>query len=537
MPADKPQREDEHEIRVNISGMGSLTTNFKFENDNPQTANRIVEEHGRLGSESYTTCTGKLPIKAKIKGEDIKANIFFVAYLMDGKEAKERPLMFVFNGGPGSSSVWLHLGALGPRRVKMQQEGWMPNPPYTLEENEATWLHDFDLVFIDPVGTGYSRAEKPEDNAKFWNIHADIDSLGDFIRRFLNKYERWESPLFLCGESYGTTRAAGLAGHLFNMGVALNGLVLISPVLNFQTLRFTQGNDLPYALYLPSFAATNWYHDVSDADDSVKRVRVPDEDSEERELIIQNNTEKLRSFVEELRSFVAEDYTQALMQGEKVDPTPIKDKLKDYTGLNEDYLQQSNWRINIQRFCKELLRHEGLTVGRLDSRFKGVDDVVVAEFPEFDPSYSAIVPPFTAMFNQFVRVELGYEEPDDEEYQILSFDVNRNWTFDEGVFPDTSKALHDAMKQNPYMHLFVAMGYYDLATPFYAIEYTLEHSGLQSTIDRHKKTGESADASPDRIHKKYYEAGHMVYLHEPSLEQLKKDIVEFRTAAFVTEES
>lgn len=521
MPADTPQHDDEHEIRMNISGMGTLTTTFKFEEDK-KTPNRIVEEQHDLSSkETYTTHTGKLPIKIKVDGEDIKAHIFFVAYLMDGEEAKDRPLMFVFNGGPGSSSVWLHLGALGPKRVKMQLEGWMPKPPYELVDNaNCTWLKDFDLVFIDPVGTGYSRAEKPEDNQKFWNIHKDIESLGDFIRRFLNQYERWQSPLFLCGESYGTTRAAGLAGHLFSKGIALNGLVLISPVLNFQTLRFTQGNDLPYALYLPSYAATAHYHRNS----------------------LQNPTytlmsESLASIIERAKKFVRDEYNKLLMDGDQSRDGCAAGEMVKLLGLRNNYIQQSNWRINIHRFCKELLRDQNLTVGRLDSRFKGVDDVVVAEFPEFDPSYSAIVPPFTAMFNQYVRVELGYEEPADEEYQILSFDVNRNWTFDNGVFPDTSKALHDAMKQNPYMHLFVAMGYYDLATPFYAIEYTLEHSGLQSTIDRHQTTGESLKANPDRIHKAYYEAGHMVYLHQPSLAKLKADMTEFCKAAFPTEES
>ena len=207
----------------------------------------------------YTANTGMMPLKDE-KGEH-NANMFFTAYTLDGVADKaSRPLTFVFNGGPGSASVWLHLGAIGPKRVKMQDEGWLPQPPYQLEDNQQTWLDKTDLVFIDPIGTGYSRALNPDDNKKFWSLQGDLESVGEFIRLYLTKNNRWSSPLFMAGESYGTTRAAGLSGYLIDKGIAFNGIMLISTIINFQTARFVRGNDLPYTLFLPTYTATAWYH-------------------------------------------------------------------------------------------------------------------------------------------------------------------------------------------------------------------------------------------------------------------------------------
>ena len=338
----------------------------------------------------YSVTTGFMPLKSDTG--DVEARLFFMAYTLERSSGPEvRPLMFSFNGGPGSSSVWLHLGALGPKRVKMRADGQMPSPPYKLVDNEQTWLDDTDLVFIDPVGTGYSRPAKPELGKKYWGVQGDIESVGEFIRLYLTRYERWASPLFLVGESYGTTRAAGLSGYLVEKGIAFNGILLVSSILNFQTARFTTGNDLPYPLFLPTYAATAWYH---------------------KKLPPDLQSKPLGDFLREVETFAAADYPNALQKGDRMSAPERQEMVKRvsrYTGLSESYVDESDLRIEIQRFCKELLRREGRTVGRLDSRFRGSDSSGVAERPEFDPSMTAIRPPYTATFNDYVRRSLGYK--------------------------------------------------------------------------------------------------------------------------------
>jgi carboxypeptidase C (cathepsin A) len=446
----------------------------------------------------YTVTTGLMPLKNADSGET-EANIFFMAYTLDQPQnAQVRPLMFVFNGGPGSSSVWLHLGALGPKRVKMQDEGWMPAPPYQLVANEQTWLDFADLVFIDPVGTGYSRPVKADDGKKYWNVKGDLDSVGEFIRLYLTRYERWSSPLFLAGESYGTTRAAGLAGALFDKGVAFNGIFLISTVLNFQTLSFDRGNDLVYTLYMPTYAATAWYHQRLPAD-------------------LQNKP--LAEVLAEVEAWAEGEYTLALMKGDKLDEAERKRILKRlarYTGIETRHIEQSNLRILIRRFCKELLRDDKRTVGRLDSRFKGRDTLAVTEFPDFDPSLTDITPPYTAMMNDYVRRYLSYKT--DTTYEVLSLKVNEAWEWDRRKYPDTSEALRSAVAKNPFMKVFVAQGYYDLATPYWGALYTLNHMDIDPTLR-------------DNICCQYYEAGHMMYLDIPSLTKLKADALDFMKAA------
>lgn len=449
---------------------------------------------------SYTVTTGRLPLTNEEKGE-VEAHVFFVAYTLDRPEGVPpgvRPLTFVFNGGPGSSSVWLHLGAVGPRRVLMQDEGWMPAPPYRLVDNPHTWLDLTDLVFIDPVGTGFSRAVKPELNKQYWSLRGDLQAVGEFIRLYLTRYGRWASPLFLAGESYGTTRAAGLAGHLVDRGIAFNGIVLISTTLNFQTLEFEQGNDLPYALFLPTYTATAWYH---------------------RKLPADLQEKPLRAVLEEVETWAGLEYLIALAKGDRLaesERQAVIRKLARYTGLEPRYIEGTRLRIEIMRFCKELLRDEGRTVGRLDSRFRGLDALAVTERPEFDPSYTAIVPPYTAMLNDYVRRELGYET--DLEYQTLSFKVNAEWQWDQGKYADTSEALRSALARNPYMKVFVAAGYYDLATPYMATYYTLSHMNLAPEQRASIQTAE-------------YEAGHMLYLDLKSLARLKTDVAGFIAGA------
>jgi len=443
---------------------------------------------------SYTATTGIIPLKDEDKDE-ITAGIFFTAYtLNDVADTAARPLIFVFNGGPGSSSVWLHLGAIGPQRVKMQDEGWMPAPPFRLEDNPSTWLDLADLVFIDPVGTGFSRAADPEKKKDFWSVENDLKSVGDFIRLYLTRYKRWHSPLYLAGESYGTTRAAGLAGYLFDRGIAFNGLLLISTVLNFQTISFDQGNDLPFMLFLPTYAATAWYH----------RLLPPD--LQQKSLV---------DFLTEVEAWAETDYTVALSKGDRLtagEREAVIQKLALYTGLEPRFLDYTNLRVRDQHFFKELLRSKKRTVGRLDSRFTGIDRLYVTETPEFDPSMTAIFPPYTAMFNQYVRESLGYET--DATYEILSISVNQAWQWDRGKFPDTSESLRSATSKNPFMKVFLALGYYDLATPHFATEYTLSHMDLDPSVRSNFVTA-------------YYEAGHMLYLDVPSLTRLKSDVSQF----------
>jgi carboxypeptidase C (cathepsin A) len=467
----------------------------------PDSAAPVVTHHRIVvngKSLAYTVTAGRLPLRNE-QG-DTEAQIFFMAYTLDGTgKTPARPLMFSFNGGPGSSSVWLHLGALGPKRVKMRPDGAMPSPPYELVDNPNTWLDQTDLVFIDPVGTGYSRATKPELGKKFWGLQGDLESVGEFIRLYLTRYQRWASPLFLVGESYGTTRAAGLSGYLVERGIAFNGIILVSSVLNFETADFTRGNELPYTLYLPTYTATAWYH----------RKLPPD--LQQRDLA---------ATLREVESWAMGDYSRALAAGDRLPPeqrAAVLDQLARYTGLDRDYLDLSNLRVDIQHFCKQLLRAERRTVGRLDSRFQGIDDLATGETPDFDPSLAAIRPPYTAMFNQYVRGELGYQS--DLVYYILGGGIGPwDWGAGRGGFPDVSGALRDAFSKNPDMKLFVASGHYDLATPYFATDYTLAHLGLEP-------------AERARVTTRQYEAGHMMYIDEGELAKLKRDVSAFITGA------
>lgn len=441
----------------------------------------------------YTSTTGMMPIRNK--AGELEASIFYIAYTLDGvPDAKKRRLMFSFNGGPGSASVWLHMGAIGPKRVRMMDDGALPAAPYQLETNPATWLDETDLVFIDPVGTGYSRAVKPELNKKFSSLRGDIDSVGEFIRLYLGRTNRWLSPLFLVGESYGTTRAAGLSGYLVDRGIALNGILLISTVLNFQTLSFDQGNDLPYPLFLPTYTASAWYHKKLPADLQRK---------------------DLKSVLAEAEQWAAGAYTQALGRGDGLTPAEFSataQQLARYTGLSQKYAEQADLRIDIMKFIRELRRDENLMVGRLDSRLTGPGPRDVTDSAEFDPSMSAIRPPYTAAFNYYVRAELGYES--DLDYYILGGGIAR-WDWgDENRYADVSESLRSAFARNPHMKLYVGCGYYDLATPFFAAGYTLNHMKLPA-------------GARDHIRLHYYEAGHMYYIDVKQLTALKSDAASF----------
>lgn len=467
----------------------------KEKEEKPVATHHEIHVGGRLLK--FTSTAGMLPIR-NADGET-EANIFFIAYTLDSPPAGPRPLMFSFNGGPGSASVWLHLGCIGPKRVKMQAEGEMPAPPFELVDNEYTWLDQTDLVFIDPVGTGYSRAAKKELGKKFWGVQGDIQSVGEFIRLYLTRYERWASPLFLVGESYGTTRASGLSGYLLDRGIALNGIVLVSSVLNFETLEFTRGNDLPYILYLPSYTTTAWFHHKLPAD---------------------LESQDFQKTVHEVEDWAGNGYAEALAKGDHLTPDErqaVIDRLARYTGLPKSYIDDANLRVKQWDFCKELLRDQKRTIGRLDSRFKGIDSSGVSEAPDYDPSEAAVRPPYTALFNDYVRRELAYKS--DKEYYILGGGVHGwDWGSAGQGFPDVTPALHSALVRNPYMKLFVASGYFDLATPFFATQYTLEHLGLDPSLRPNISTGE-------------YDAGHMMYIRSESLAKLKHDVSSFVAGA------
>ncbi|HEV8051034.1 MAG TPA: peptidase S10, partial [Parachlamydiaceae bacterium] len=424
-----------------------------------------------------------------------KASIFYVAYTKDDSGVtRNRPITFCFNGGPGSASVWLHLGVLGPKRVDMDEQGKVAKQPFHLVDNNFSILDMTDLVFIDPVSTGYSRAIPGEDAKQYHGVEKDIQSVAEFIRLYITRNERWESPKFLAGESYGTTRAAGLALELHDTHhLYLDGVMLISSVLNFQTLYARPGNDLPFILFLPTYAATALYHNRLDAN-------------------LQQDVKKTLAEVEE---FAFGDYAEALMHGDRLDKEKRKnvlDKLVQYTGIDRDYIDRSDLRIPIFRFAKEVLRNERSTVGRFDSRLKGIDTDLCSSTFEFDPSFENIVGAFTATFNNYIRSDLKWKR--DEEYKIIA-DV-QPWDFGSATneFLDVGDKLRMVMSKNTMLEVFVASGYFDLATPYFATEYTFSHLGIDPSLK-------------NNVTIEVYEGGHMMYLYYPSLVKLKTDIAHF----------
>ena len=464
----------------------------------PVTTHHEIHVRGKLIK--YTATVGMMPLKNE--KDETEARMFYMAYTLDqaDNDHSKRPLTFTFNGGPGSASAWLHLGAIGPRRVKMQTEGFMPPPPYQLVDNESTWLPQTDLVFIDPIGTGYSKALKPENMKKFLGLHGDTAAVGDFIRLYLSRYERWSSPLFLAGESYGTTRASALSGYLLQReGIAFNGVILLSTVLNFETLEFVPGNDLPYELYLPTYTATAWYHHKLDP--SIGDLQTALHQSEE---------------------FARTTYADALSKGNRLTPderSKVIDGVARLTGLSKQYIDESDLRVDESHFTKELLRNERLNVGRLDSRFTGIEDPLINAASSSDPTETSIRAPFASCFNQYIRTELNWKT--DDKYYLLGGGFKYDdwdWGSARGGYPNVSESLRTAFAENRYMKLFVASGYYDLATPYYATQYTLAHLGLQPQEVKNITTG-------------YYEAGHMMYLQDRSLIKLHDDVAAFISGA------
>jgi carboxypeptidase C (cathepsin A) len=462
----------------------------------------VLEEHkvetthrARIGGKDieYTATAGTM-VMTDDEGKE-KASVFYIAYTKAGRQApKGRPVTFSFNGGPGSSSVWLHLGLLGPKIVPMKDDGTAYPPPYELVVNEGSLLAVSDLVFIDPVSTGYSRPAGGEDKQQFHGVDEDIKWVGEFIRLYVTRAERWGSPKFLIGESYGTTRAAGLSGYLQERhGMYLSGIMLISSILNFQTADFHVGNDLPYALFLPTYTATAWYH-------GMLGDRYPD----------------LKAALAEAEEYALGEYTAVLMLGDAV-PSDRYDaavtKLAGLTGLSEEYIRQTDLRVMIWRFVKELLRGRELTTGRLDTRFTGRDRDSAGDGYEYDPSYENIYGAYTACINDYIRRDLGFES--DLAYEILTGNV-RPWNYGRyrNRYINVAETLRSAMTRNPALKVYVASGYFDLATPYLATIYTFRHLGLP-------------DELKGNVSMSYYKAGHMMYIHRESLARLAGELKEF----------
>ncbi|WP_425397239.1 S10 family peptidase [Aeoliella sp.] len=470
----------------------------KKDEDKPQPPS-VTEHETTIGGETfkYTATAGKMQMKDD--SGKVKAEIFSIAYTRHDTDLNKRPITFCFNGGPGSASVWLHMGMLGPQRVRIPDDASTPTPPYTTEHNPHSLLDVTDLVFIDPVSTGYSRPAEGEDTKQFHGYEEDLKSVGQFIHDFVTKHERWTSPKFVLGESYGGVRSAGLSETLQDRyRMYLNGIVMISPVVDFATIRFADNNELPYILFLPSYTATAWYHKKLDK----KLQDLP-----------------LEEVVAQAEKFAYGPYSRAMLLGSSMPKKRMEQVIARYaelTGLDADYVRDANLRVPMWRFGRELLRDEGYTVGRFDSRFKGIDRDNARENYEYDASGAAMTGAFGAGMNDYLRRVLKYE---DERVYELGGAVGR-WNYGrfENRYVDASNTLRQEMNKNPHLKLFVACGYYDLATPQFAFRYTKDHMMLVPEYQ-------------DRIQVEKYEAGHMMYILDPAAKKLRDDLVEWYDSA------
>jgi carboxypeptidase C (cathepsin A) len=473
------------------------------ETPKPKEESSVTEHTIRIGGQTipYKATAGTILLKDD--KDEANASMFYVAYTRsDVKDLSQRPIAFLYNGGPGSSTVWLHMGAFGPKRVVTANAQPTPPAPYKLEENPSTLLDKTDLVFIDAIGTGFSKAVGKAKDKDFWGIDQDVEAFAQFINTYVTRNNRWVSPKYLIGESYGTFRSAALGNYLQSHdGMDLNGIVLISTVLDLGTISFPPGEDNPYIFYLPSYAATAWYHKV-----------------------LKNRPDDLNALLVQARQFASTEYADALMKGSNLgdaEKAAVLKKLSEFTGLSEDYLDKARLRVNLPQFMEELQRAKGQTTGRLDSRFSGPTLDMLSEYAEYDPQENAITGAFTALFNDYVRQELKFSE--DRRYNMIGGDAGRQWDWKRkgrgpgygfpGA-PNVERDLAEALVSNPHLQVQVENGYYDLATPFFATEYTMDHLGLPPDLRSH-------------IHLEYYDAGHMMYLLDASLAKLKGNIGSF----------
>lgn len=469
----------------------------------PKEESSVTEHSIKLGSQTIPYKATAATILLKNEKDEPTALLYSTAYTRsDLKDPSQRPIAFVYNGGPGSSSVWLHMGSFSPKRVITVNAAATPPAPYKLVDNANCLLDKTDLVFVDPVGTGFSHAVGKAQDKDFWGVDQDVKSLAQFITAYISRNNRWNSPKFLIGESYGTFRSAALSNYLQSHdGMYFNGIVLISSVLDLGTISFNPGEDMPYVFYLPSYAATAWYHKV-----------------------LKDRPDNLSGFLEEARHFAQTVYLDSLVKGSKIgdaEKTEVAKQLARYTGLSEDYLVKADLRVNLPQFMKELQRSRGLTTGRLDARFSGYSYDLLGEYAEYDPQDTSITGPFTAVFNTYVREDLKFGQ--DKVYHTGADEAGNNWDWkhrgggDNFGFPGSPNVEGDliqAMLTNPHLQIEVENGLYDLATPFFGTEYTMEHLGLPEKLQKN-------------IHLQYYDAGHMMYLREEDLTKLKANVASF----------
>jgi len=420
--------------------------------------------------------------------------MFFVGYTKDGEDVKTRPIAFLYNGGPGSASVWLHMGSFAPKIARMAEEGFQPAPPYELVDNPHSLIDVCDLVFVDAISTGYSRVVAGVDNTQFHGQDGDIRAFGEFVAEFLRIYNRYPSPKFLIGESYGTIRSAGLAQELqARHGIELNGVGLLSALLTYQTLQPAPNNDVAYAVPIQTYAATAWYHKKLPPDLQKKTVK---------------------EVVDEARTFAFGEYMLALTKGNLLtdaERAQMAEKLARYTGLSARYILQANLRVDSARFRKELLRDQRLVVGRLDGRYTALDADAAGERQEFDPSNTALAGPYVATFRDYVKNTLKWES---DLHYPTSGNV-RPWTYVQNRYMDMTDSLRLTMAKNPFLRVFVICGYYDMATYVGGAEFNIWHMGYDRQIT-------------DRVSFGYYEGGHMMYIRPSAHAALKQD-----TAAFI----
>jgi carboxypeptidase C (cathepsin A) len=447
----------------------------------------------------YTATAGTLIVRDE--EDKPMASIGYVAYTRrDGKSAGVRPVTFAFNGGPGSSSLWLHMGVLGPKRVLVSDPTPTPAAPYRTVDNEFSLLDVSDVVMIDPVGTGLSHAVCDHKDEEFWGVDPDIDSVSRFIAQYVSDNNRWTSPKYLLGESYGTTRAAAIVNYLrARRSLTFNGLVLVSVATDIEAI-FAElpGNDRPYAVYLPGYAAVAWYH-----------------------RMVPSQAAALEPFLGEVRQYAMGPYTAALLKGDALsneERDAVALKMHDYTGLPVEYLKQARLRVSENEFAHELLKTRGLTVGRLDGRFTGPTSDLLAKETDYDPQSSAISAAYAAAFLDYYHGELRFGQG--ETYHTTNFGIGAKWKWthrtEQGEQPIVNSGvdLADTLIKDPNLRVLVLNGYYDLATPFSATEYVMVHLGVPSEVGAH-------------VQMRYYEAGHMMYVHPPSLAKMKRDLDAF----------
>ncbi len=462
----------------------------------------VVTQH-RLkvagGELNYTARVGKMAVRDN-QGE-VQGHIFFTAYELNEPPNRPRPLTFAFNGGPGAGSIWLHMGGLGPKRVSLKDERGPPPPPVGYLPNEYTWLRFTDLVFVDPIGTGFSRStlSSQKTTSRFYGVKQDITYLAGFIHDYLNQYSDWLRPLFLAGESYGATRAAGLPIELIEeYGIRINGLVLISTVLDFETIVLRAPNELTYLLSLPTYAASAHFHE-----------QLPE--------ALQGLT--LEQLLEDTETFCLDRYSSLLVKGDSLSAAEkefLTQQLSRRTGLPSEMVQRYNYRLPPYLVIKHLLQKPGHLIGRMDTTIMGIDPEPTSPYPVYDPSLEPFFAPFTMAFNAYLEGELGYQT--DQNYEFLNQEVSRKWDWESGLqhgqgYVSVSDSLQQAMAVDPYLQVFVAAGIYDLAIPYFSAKYTLNHLFVPDRTER--------------IQMRVYPSGHMIYNNLDALKGLTADAERF----------